>query len=430
MHTVAASPRLPNLRWGIALLLGFGILVNYIDRVSLSVAGPSLERDLHIGPVAFGVLSSAFFWIYALLQVPIGMILDRFGLIVVVRIGAFLWGIAALLTAVSNSFVHLFLARSFLGVAEAPAFPANSKATGYWFPKNERGLATALFDAAAKLSNVIGVPLVAWLIFSFGWRYAFVATAVLSFIYFLLFYFLYHNPSSHPKLTAQERDYIVQGGAQPEGAPSVNEGAALNYLLRNRKVWGLTLGFAAYGYLFGLFITWLPGYLVATFHKNILQSAYYAAIAWGVATLTDLAVGGWLVDYLIERGVDSTRVRLSILIGGMVLGVAIVGAVTTTDINVAIVWIAISLGGVAASAPVGWSIPALLAPKGSVGMLGGIMNFVNNLANFVAPIVTGVLFARTHSFGLALITAGIVLLFGIFCYAVLLGRIEQIPEPA
>jgi MFS-type transporter involved in bile tolerance (Atg22 family) len=122
-------------------------------------------------------------------------------------------------------------------------------------------------------------------------------------------------------------------------------------------------------------------------------------------------------------------VRLSILIGGMVLGVAIVGATTTTDINVAIIWIAISLGGVAASAPVGWSIPALLAPKGSVGMLGGIMNFVNNLANFVAPIVTGVLFATTHSFAIALVTAGIVLIFGILSYALLLGKIEQIPEP-
>jgi len=430
MKSVSVRPRVPNLRWGIALLLGFGVLVNYIDRVSLSVAGPSLQSELHIGPAEFGLLSSAFFWIYALLQIPVGIILDRFGVVVIVRVGALLWGIAALLTAVSNSFAHIFLARSFLGVAEAPAFPANAKATGYWFPKSERGLATALFDAAAKFSNVIGVPLVAWLIISFGWRYAFVATAILSFIYFLLFYAFYRNPSADPRLSQAERDYIVEGGAQPEGVAAVNEGAALGYLLRNRKVWGLTLGFAAYGYLFGLYITWLPSYLVATFHQNILRSAYYAAIAWGVATITDLLVGGWLVDYLIARGVDPTRVRLSILIGGMLLGIAVVGAATTTDINVAIVWISISLGGVAASAPVGWSIPALLAPKGSVGTLGGIMNFFNNLANFAAPIATGFIFAATHSFALALTTAGAVLVIGIFCYAVLLGKIEQIPEPA
>jgi sugar phosphate permease len=430
MESAAAGPRLPSLRYGIALLLGFGILVNYIDRVSLSVAGPSLQRELHVGPVQFGLLSSAFFWIYALLQIPIGIVLDRFGVVLITRVGAVLWGIAALLTAASNSFVHLFLARSFLGVAEAPAFPANAKATGYWFPRAERGLATAIFDAAAKFSNVIGVPLVAWLILSFGWRSAFVATAVLSFVYFVLYVLYYRNPSEDKRLSAAERDYIVGGGAQPEGNASVNQGAALGCLLRNRKVWGLTLGFTAYGYLFGLFITWLPSYLVASFHKNILQSAYYAAIAWGVATVTDLAVGGWLVDYLIERGFDPTRVRLSILIGGMLLGIAVVGAATTTDINVAIVWISISLGGIAASAPVAWSIPALLAPKGSVGTLGGIMNFFNNLANFAAPIATGFIFAATRSFALALVTAGVVLVVGVFCYAVLLGKIEQIPEPA
>ena len=103
--------------------------------------------------------------------------------------------------------------------------------------------------------------------------------------------------------------------------------------------------------------------------------------------MTDIAIGGFLVDYLIREGYDSTRVRKTILIAGMVLGLAIVGAAYTKDINVAIVWVSIALGGVAFSAPVGWSIPGLISPKGSVGTVGGIMNCFNKSADVAAPIV-------------------------------------------
>jgi MFS-type transporter involved in bile tolerance (Atg22 family) len=123
-------------------------------------------------------------------------------------------------------------------------------------------------------------------------------------------------------------------------------------------------------------------------------------------------------------------VRKTILIAGMVLGLAIVGAAYTTNINVAIVWVSIALGGVAFSAPVGWSIPGLISPKGSVGTIGGIMNCFNNLANAAAPIATGFIVQQTGSFTLALSTAGVVLVIGIISYWFILGRIEPIPDPA
>ena len=131
-----------------------------------------------------------------------------------------------------------------LGVAEAPGFPASAKATGYWFPRSERALATSIFDAAAKFSNVIGVPLVALAVVNFGWRWGFGITAMLSFVYFLAFLIVYRDPSEHPRLSTAERDYIRAGGATPEGPARRGEVAMLGYLLRNRKVWGLTIGFA------------------------------------------------------------------------------------------------------------------------------------------------------------------------------------------
>jgi MFS transporter, ACS family, D-galactonate transporter len=425
-----AAPRSPGrLRWGIGILLGGGVLINYFDRVNLSVAGPALSKEFGLSPAQLGLLFGTFFWSYALLQIPGGMLLDRLGVKTIGRWGAFLWSAASALIAFSTNLSHLFAARILLGIAETPAFPANSKATSYWFPRNERGLATALFDAAAKFSNVVGVPLVAFVIFSFGWRWGFGVTALLSFLYFLAFSWLYRNPSEHPWLGEAERTYIREGGAQAEGVSAAGTGAALGYLLTKTKIWGLTLGFAAYGYAFYLFLTWLPAYLVKSMHMTILQSAEYTTIPWAVATVTDLVAGGWLVDYLIRRGGAETAVRKTILIGGMVLGLAVFGAAYTTNPNVAIVWISIALGGLAASAPVGWSLPGLVAPKGSVGTVGGIMNFGNNIMGFVAPVVTGIIVGTTSSFANAFVAAGAVLLTGVLCYLFLLGRIEPIPEP-
>jgi sugar phosphate permease len=428
---IAPAERVTNLRWGIALILGFGVLINYIDRGALSVAAKPLHDELGMGPAEFGVLSSAFFAVYALSQIPIGYVLDRFGVTIVSRIGALLWSFASMLTAIAPNFAAIYAARLFLGLAEAPTFPANAKAIGYWFPRAERGFATSLFDAAAKLSSAIGVPFTAFLLVRLGWRGMFWSTAALSLVFFVLFYVFYRNPSRDKRLTTAERNYIAKGGGEPEAAEGVRpRGAGLGYLLSQPKIWGLTVGFAAYGYLFALLLTWLPGYLQQTFGVNILKAGGYAFIAWGVGTITDLAVGGWLVDYLIKRGLNANTVRKTVLIVGLVMGFAVIGAVYTKDINVAVFWITVAIAGISFHAPVGWSIPGLIAPTNSTGQVGGIMNFLNNVAGFFAPTITGIIVARTGSFSAALVTAGAILVVGIIAYVFVLGRIEKIPDPA
>jgi sugar phosphate permease len=426
---VSFGKKVPGRRWRIGILLGVGVLINYIDRISLSVAAPQIQEAFNLSPVQIGFLFSAFFWSYALLQVPAGIILDRYGVTRVGRWGALLWGIASTITAIASGFGGILIARILLGIAEAPGFPVCSKATGYWFPRNERALATAVFDAAAKFSNVIGVPLVAFSVVSFGWRWGFAMTAALSFLYFIAFMVFYRDPSKDSKLSSSEYAYITEGGATPEGASEASAGRMLGYLMGNTKVWGLTIGFAAYGYSFYLFLTWLPGYLVQTMHMSILKSAGFAAIPWAVATATDLFVGGWLIDYLIEHGRNESKVRKAVLVIGMLFGLAVFGATQTTDPTWAIFWISIALGGLASAAPVGWSLPSLIAPKGGVGTIGGIMNFANNLMGAAAPIVTGYIVGATNSFANAFLVAGIILVIGIIAFVFVLGRIEPIPEP-
>jgi MFS transporter, ACS family, D-galactonate transporter len=423
------SPALAHhRRWWIGVLLGSGILVNYFDRINLSIAAPQLQQEFGLSEADVGLMFSVFFWSYALLQIPVGVILDRFGVMPIGRIGAALWSVATALMALATGFGGIIAARVILGVAEASAFPGNAKATGYWFPRTERGLATAIFDSAAKFANVIGAPLVALAVVHFGWRGAFWSMAVLNLLYFLAYCLWYRDPSADAKLSPAELDYIRAGGGAVEGAAPSGAGAMLGYLFTTRKVWGLTIGFAAYGYSFALFLTWLPGYLVRELHMSILSSAGYTAIPWMIATIADRVIGGWLIDHLIRRGNDETRVRKTVLVTGMLLGLAVFGAAFTTDPVWAIIWISVALGGLAAAAPVGWSIPSLIAPRGGAGTIGGIMNFVNNLMGAVAPIVTGYIVAVTDTFAGAFFVAGVALLVGIFAYVFLLGRIEPIPD--
>ncbi|MGI4745539.1 MAG: MFS transporter [Janthinobacterium lividum] len=420
------TQRIPRRRWTVGLLLGCGVLVNYFDRISLSVASPQLQTEFHLSPVQIGWLLSGFFWSYALLQIPVGLVLDRFGVKRVNRISTLLWAIASFGTAFVSGFGGILAARILLGIAEAPGFPASAKATGYWFPRQERALATAIFDAAAKFSNVIGVPLVGLAVVTLGWRWGFVITGILSLLYFLAFLIIYRDPSEDRGLTRVEHDYILAGGGTQEGPAPGGEIRLLGSLLRNRKVWGLTIGFSAYGYSFYLFLTWLPNYLVQTMHMGILKSSGFAAIPWACATISDLIVGGWLIDRLIAGGHDETLVRKSVLVGGMLLGLAVFGATLTRDPVWAIVWISIALSGLAAAAPVGWSIPSLIAPQGGTATIGSIMNFFNNLMGVIAPVATGYAVAYSGSYTTSFLIAGIVLLVGIVSYVVVLGRLEPI----
>jgi MFS family permease len=422
--------KVPRRRWGIALLLGIGVLVNYFDRVNLSVSRDALEASFGISAVMFGYLSSAYNWTYAILQLPSGLLLDRFGVRRVGIVSTAIWSVASFATAICTGLGGLFGARFLLGIGEAPTFPANAKATGYWFPKDERSLATAMFDSAAKFSSAIGIPLLGLLLFHFGWRWNFAATGFISVVYFALFYAFYRNPSQDKLLTDAEREFIAAGGAQPEDRARAAKGAPLAYLLRRRRVWGLALGFASYNYTFYLLLTWLPSYLSTALRVDLVHSALYTSVPWLFATFTDLVIGGWLVDALIQRAWNATRVRQVVLIGGTTMGLGILGAAHAHTAAVALFWISVSIGGLSAASPVGWSIPSLIAPRESVGTVGGILNFSNQLAGIAAPIATGYVVQATHSFSGAFIAATVFLLIGIAGYVFLLGRIEPIPEPA
>lgn len=427
--TAAVTGKIPRRRWGIAILLGFGILVSYFDRVNLSVSQNALHGAFGISDFVFGFLSSTYNWPYMLLQIPSGLLLDRFGVRRVGIVSTFIWTLASFAAAVSTGVASLFGARILLGIGEAPTFPGTAKATAYWFPKHERSLATATFDSMAKFSSAIGIPLLGLVLIHFGWRANFALTGVISVVYLGLFFAFYRNPSADSKLSPIERDYIRNGGAQPEDAARAAAGAPLLYLLKQRKVIGLALGYGSYNYVFYLLLTWLPSYLAKAQHLDLKSSFFYTAVPWLSATIAELIVGGWLVDSLIQRGWNAARVRRTILVGGTLLGLGIFGVAYSHSAQTAVFWITLSITGLSIAAPVGWSMPGLIAPRESVGTISGIMNLSNQLSGIAAPIVTGFVVAATKNFEWAFLIASAYLFIGITAYIFLLGDMAPIQDP-
>ncbi|MBT9329700.1 MFS transporter [Paracidobacterium acidisoli] len=403
-------------KWKIAFLLGIGVLINYFDRVNLSVSHEALYATFGISDITFGYLSAAYNWTYALCQLPIGVILDTFGVRRVGRISTFIWSIATFGAAITPNISGFFGARLLLGVGEAPSFPGNAKAIGLWFPQKERSLATAIFDSAAKLAPALGVPLLGIFLIRFGWRWSFAFTGLLSLFFFALFYFVYRDPD-------------VPADAETDQPEQVDSGEPLSlwYLMRQKKVLGLLLGFGAYNYVFYLLLTWLPSYLAQSLHIDLLHSFLYTGAPWLFAAVTDIVVGGWLADSLIQRGWNADYVRRAILIGGTALGLGILGAAHTHSAPVALFWISISIGGLSAAAPIGWAATTLIAPRSSVGTLGGILNFSNQLSGIAAPIITGYLVYHRQSYAAAFGVAAAYLIVGIMGYWFLMGKIEPVP---
>lgn len=399
-----------------------------MDRVNISVGQDALHRSFGLTTISYGYLLGAYSWTYALLQLPSGVLLDRFGLRRVGGVSSFLWTLASLATAAATGVISLFSSRLLLGVGEASIFPLNAKAIGLWFPERERGLPTAFFDSAAKFSPAIGIPLVGLLLLHFGWRISFAFTGVLSLLYFLLFVWIYRDPANDHHLSASERAYIEERREAEDAAnfSTLAPSMTMPYLVRQRKILGLTIGFATYNYSFYLLLTWLPSYMAAGLHLSPVHAVWAASIPWFFAGFIELALGGWMVDTLIRRGHAAGKVRRRVLLGGMICGLGVAGPAVTHQPVLALLALSLGLGGLSVAAPVGWSLPSILVPVNSTGRVGGIMNFGSQFAAISAPIVTGYLIHWSHSYGSAFGLAGILIVIGLASYVGLLGKIERI----
>lgn len=410
----AAGPR-SGVRWRIFLLMLFLISINYIDRASLSVAMPLIGREFTIEPAVQGLLLSSFFWTYALMQVPGGMLADRFKPRAVIAVATIGWGFFQAIAAVSTSWVMLLLTRLGLGAAEAPIYPAGGKLNGIWMTPHERGRGATLLDGGAPLGAALGAIVIAWLIAALSsWRLAFVVAGVGTIACGLLAWLYIRNtPREHPGVNEAEARHIEEAHAREDAeAPRSAGTGSVRDFFSYRSVWCMCAGWMFFNTVFYGLLTWMPNYLFKVHGFDIKELGGATFLIFFAGFVGEL-VGGWLGDAWLARGGAPNLVYRTLF------GIAAVVA-TVSIFSVAYVKDPVVVVGLLASTlfflrwcGMYWVIPSLLTTRDRSGFLGGCMNLGGNIAGIGVPIVVGLIVQFTGSYFLALMffaAAGVCLL--------------------
>src|SRR5579884_3925481 len=314
-------------RWWIVFLLFSGTFINAIDRASLSTAAPVLMKDLKLQEWEMGIVLSAFFWFYMLMNVPAGWLADKVGAKRALGWAAFLWSICSAVTGLAGNFWHLIFARAGVGVGESASFPTSAKITNNTFEPQERGKVTGLYSCGLRLGFAATPALMVWLMQAMNWRFAFYATGLGSLAWVLIWYFTYWANDSG-RDGAPRRP---SGHRSAMSLPIITRKVPWRELLRNRTVLGLALCKFYQDYLFYLFVTWLPTYLVKNRGFSIIQMGWYASLPWIAATVAQ-PFAGWFSDWLIQRGVSATVSRKGVIIVSQFLAASVIVAGFTENV--------------------------------------------------------------------------------------------------
>ena len=416
---------MPRMRWTMMFLGCAALAINYIDRANLAVAAPFIREELGIDAAMMGVILGAFFWTYASMQLPFGWFADKVGAKIALATAVTWWSVATAFTAIANSAASLIGWRLLLGVGEAGAYPSGTKINMAWFPRSERGIAAAIFDSGSRIGSALSLPLVAWLIASFGWRMSFVVTGLLGIVWVAIWWAYYRDPENHPKVTPEQ---VAALQAERAGTPA---GAKVPWasLFGYRTIWGMMIGFFCLNFVIYFFITWFPTYLIQARGFSLAQLGTLGLLP-GLVAIPSGWLGGFTSDALYRRGWSLTAARKTCLVGGMLTSSVITLSVFAPNAYVALALFSIAYGSLAFTAASIWSLPADVAPSPAhVASIGGIQNFASNLAGIVTTTFTGVMLTITGgSFVVPLVVAGGFCILGAVVYLFVIEEIKPL-EP-
>ncbi len=401
------------LRWSTIGLLFIAMVNAYIDRGNMSMVAPVLAEELMLTSARKGYIFSAFLFGYALTQIPAGRLVDRFGVRRSYTFFYFLWGITAALFGLANVFWHFMTLRVILGVCEAVSGPASFKFIAAHFSKSERGLASGVFLAGTKIGPAIGAVLAAYLIEAFGWRMLFVLSGLVPLLWLLPWEILMRRIENRKDAFA-----VFQEGPSEESVS-----IPLRDIFSRAKTWGIFLGYFCYGYVWYLYINWLPSYLYDSLGLSIKETGWWSAYAYGgLAIVTVLA--GFIADKLISKGKEEGTVRKGFVIAGFLSGAAVIFLPFTTSHSLILGILIFAISGMGLATANTWSIMQTVAPSGTVGTFSGIQNFGATSGGALAPIIAGYLVGDTGSYGMVFVMAGMMMAVGIFSYIILIGKVE------
>ena len=423
----SASPKPRNLAVVQGVSLGLLLLtgtLNYMDRSALSVTNTAIRGDLHLSIAEMGLLLSAFSWSYALAQLPIGGLIDRYRPRVVLAAGIVIWSVAQALCGFVHSLNTFIGARILLGIGESPQYPSGARVVSDWFPLQKRGFPTGVFNSAAALGTAVAQPVLALILAGSDWRWVFVVLGIAGVFVGLVWWLTYRNPeevvlSEADRATIAAPDIADVFGPDPVPvaiAPAGSGFKAWRALFRYGATWGMILGFFGSVYLNWLYVTWLPGYLQMARHMDTIHTGFAAFVPFFCGFIGCWVAGG-LSDMMVRltgSAVKGRRLLAVIAMFGMAIFTVPGALVESNVVALACISVVVFLANVASTAS--WALVSAVAPQGQVASLGAVQNFGGYIGGALAPAVTGFVVQATGSFVPALMIGAAIVSLSALAY--------------
>ncbi|UFX44133.1 MFS transporter [Bradyrhizobium sp. 41S5] len=385
-------------RISVGLLVLSGI-VNFMDRFALSVANPLIRQDLGLSISSMGILLSAFLWAYALAQLPVGALVDRYGPRRLLAVGIVIWSLAQAAGGVVSNLGQFFASRFMLGVGEAPQFTVGVRVVRDWFHFRERGLPTGIFLCSTALGTAISAPVLTWLMLSFGWRAMFLIMGVAGVVLAMLWSAIYRNPAD-VGLPASDHAYLQDGNTAADNHKvRFSEWREL-FALRN--TWGMIAGYFGLLYLLWIYNAWLPSYFEIERHMSIARTGIVSAFPF-IFGVGGSVLGGWIPDRLVAMGIspmNSRKFPFVLALATFAILTLVATQVENDAVSVAVLSIASLFGFVANGSA--WAMASVAAPHNRVASLASMQNFGGYIGAALAPTITGFIVEEAGSFNPAL----------------------------
>ncbi|QHM71618.1 MFS transporter [Mixta intestinalis] len=406
-----------NLRWTIVLLLFLVYMINYLDRVALSLTVPMIEKDLMLNAEQFGMIFGSFFFGYALFNFIGGLATDKYGPTLVMGLAVGMWSLFCGLTAIATGFWSMLILRVLFGMAEGPICASANKAINGWFPKKQAATAMGFLSAGSPLGGAVAGPIIGYLALAFGWRPAFVIICSIGIVWMVIWFFVAaDNPARSKRVSAEERALIEKlKEAQPGDEPELSQAShGLGYYLRQPIILVTAFAFFCYNYILFFFLSWFPAYLVQAHGLDIKSMSMTTVIPW-IVGFVGLALGGWISDKIFNitgRLLLSRKIVLVVALLAAALCVALAG--TVEGVTSAVLLMSVSIFFLYITGAIYWAIIQDVVHKSRVGGISGFIHLVGSISGIIGPIVTGFIVQHTGKFDSAFVLAGVIAALGAF----------------
>ncbi len=388
-------------------MLAASILLNYIDRGAVGISAPLMTAELGLTATQFGIAVSAFFWVYAPIQLLVGWLCDRFCVYRVFALGLIVWALSTIATAFVGGFAMLLALRLLLGLGESIAFPGSAKIIAAEVPTTQRGLANAMIAAALAFGPALGTFAGGTILDLHGWRAVFLCFGLVTLLWLLPWHFV-SRPFRAATMTNATKPPRVLG------------------LSRKPQLWWSSGAHFCSNYAFYFLLAWLPLYLTKNRGMSIADMTAMTTavfVAQGVAALSL----GWLSDHLVRGGADEGRVRRYLMLFAQIgIAIAILGAARAETNTSLFAWLIIGGIAIGVSATNIFAVAQIFAGSRAAGSWTGVQNAFGNTSGIVGPIVTGMIIDQTGSYLAAFALAAGVAAVGAAIWLFALRRVEEL----